>query len=171
MSSTSNSHDVVLVWSALVAVTTTGPVVPGVKAGTFTGRGHRCRGGSPPGRSQEDIAPLHGAADAVDLLVDHGRMLGHRARRGGQHQAPVLVETERGCTRHPEAELLRVGPRDNDEVVLQLALVAVVDDVDARVGPFHVHLGVGGGTLDPVCPVATLEVVDAAGQLLAARHN
>ena len=52
-----------------------------------------------------------------------------------------------------------------DEVVLKLALSAVVDQVNARVDASVAHLAVGWNMGTPVCRIISHEVVVVAGQL------
>ena len=61
-------------------------------------------------------------------------------------------------------------PRPDDEVVLQAALGAVVDEVDPRVDALVDHLRIGGDVRVPLRGVVAEEVVHDARQLLDARH-
>src|SRR2546426_7283636 len=77
-------------------------------------------------------------------------------------------------TLFPYTTLFRSAPgiraRAHDEVVLQLALVAVEDEVDPRVEVVVVHLGVGRYIGPPPGGIVADEVVGLAGELFLPHH-
>ena len=58
--------------------------------------------------------------------------------------------------------------RGDDEVVLQLALVAVVEEIDPGIDSGVAHLGVSGNVAAPLGGVVADEVVGCAGERVSA---
>src|SRR6266849_3725376 len=69
---------------------------------------------------------------AVDVLIGERRVVAHLAVAKAQHELATLDRDRTGAV-EGEADHRWIGTGSHDEVVLELALVAVVDDVDARI--------------------------------------
>ncbi len=65
----------------------------------------------------------------------------------------------------------RVGTRGYHKVVFQLPLVAVVDQVNARIELFVSHLGISVDICDPLLWIVADEVVVIAGEFIDPRHR
>src|SRR3981081_1877143 len=64
----------------------------------------------------------------------------------------------------------RVRPRSHDEVILQLPLVAVVDQVNAGINSFVLHLRVSRNVRPPLRRIVADEVVTRAGEFVRASN-
>ena len=64
----------------------------------------------------------------------------------------------------------RIGPGRDHEIVFQLPLVAVVNQVYARIHALILYLGVARNIGAPLFRIAADEVVRLAGQLVESRH-
>jgi hypothetical protein len=106
---------------------------------------------------------------AGDLLVDDRLSLPNDTASRAQFQIPLRVQADglRACEaqHHPLGDA--AGP--HDQVVLELPLVAVVDEVDARVDVFVLHSGIRRHIGPPLRGIVADEVVGLAGQGVLAR--
>ena len=59
-----------------------------------------------------------------------------------------------------------IGPRRNDEIVLELTLVAVIIQIDPGVNLLILDPGVGGDIREPRGGIVANEIVDRARQLV-----
>jgi len=66
---------------------------------------------------------------------------------------------------------MRVCTRCDDKVILKLPLVAVVNQINAGINSFVLHLGVGRNIAVPLRRVVTDEIVALARQFVRARHS
>jgi hypothetical protein len=111
----------------------------------------------------------HGLAHAVDLLVQEGGLLVQVAGGGMHDQAALAVRGDALGAFDLEADLARVGPRLDGEVVLEAALGAgMVGQVDAGVDALELDLGEVGHVGVPLAGVGAEEVVGLGGQLVQA---
>lgn len=78
----------------------------------------------------EDVAAVDDAALAVDLLIDDRLVLDDFARSKFDDEVPRGVNAKARLTLKAEADLVGIGAEH--EVVFELALVAVIDEVNAR---------------------------------------
>ena len=71
-----------------------------------------------------------------------------------------------------EAKLDKPGirPGRHHEIVFQLTLIAIVDEVDARIHVTIFDLGIGGNVRAPLIRVITYEVVHLRRQLILSRY-
>ena len=70
------------------------------------------------------------------------------------------------CALEGELDLIRIGARGDDQVVFELALVAVIGEVNAGIDVLVPDLGVGRDIRPPLLRVVAEEVIDDAGQRL-----
>lgn len=114
----------------------------------------------------DKVAALHDGARAVDLLINDRLVLRNVAVCGAQHE--ITLRGEREIIDAVEAHLYhaRIGAGCDHEVVLQLALTAVINHVDAGVdaGVFNACVMRYAGA--PMFGVTTDEIVALAGQLV-----
>ena len=87
---------------------------------------------------------------AVERLVNHGRALHDFSGAHTEDQVPIAAQ--RDLVRTLESQTYRVGraARPDHEVVLQLALIAVIDEVRAWIDVTAVHFGVARHVRDPI---------------------
>ena len=105
-----------------------------------------------------------------NLLIDDRLALADGPGRRVEHQVALGVDFESLCTLEAQRDAARIRGGAHDEVVLQLALVTVVHEVDARVEVLVVHPGVGRHIGPPARGIIADEIVGLAGQLLAPGH-
>src|SRR5262249_53880383 len=108
--------------------------------------------------------------NAVHFLVDEGLVFADVAPGGVQHQVATGVKVHRVGAREGKGDGTRVRARGYDEVVLQLLLVAVVDEVYSRIDLLVLDLGVGRHVRMPLGAVLAAQVVYLTGQFLPADH-
>src|SRR5437588_2170156 len=92
----------------------------------------------------EHVAASDFPSRAVDLLIDDGRTLKHLAPNGMKDEITLGIKGELVHALKGEPDGLWISTRRDDEVVLKLALVAVVDEVHAGINILVLHTGVGG---------------------------
>jgi len=103
-----------------------------------------------------DFAPLR-LDDQVAVGVDlQGRPSVDGRARGRGKPRPYDLKSDRA----------RVGAGSDHEVVLQLALVSVVDQIHARIDALVFHLGIVRDIGAPLLGIIAKEVVAPAGQLV-----
>ncbi len=78
-------------------------------------------------------SPRNGHFVVATVLIDDGCVVAELTPGHRQHQVAVVVDAQRLYVGESQVDDRRISARSNDEVVLQLPLVAVVADVDARV--------------------------------------
>ena len=83
--------------------------------------------------AEHGVAGINRPAPTIDLLKGNRAMLDDIALAGGDQQIAQGVELERPGTVDGQCNLARVSTGRDQQVVLELALVAVVHQVDARV--------------------------------------
>ncbi len=108
------------------------------------------------------------ARAVVRRLVDDGALHTHLSAADREDEAPVLLIQLRAL-RAVELNLdaARVCSRCDVEIVFELSLVAVIDEVDARVDAGVMHLAIHGDARAPVGRVVADEVVQTARHLFA----
>ena len=117
-------------------------------------------------RAREHIATRDLPPDAVHLLVDHWLPHADVPNGRAQHEVALVVHVEFVSPPEAKGDKTGIGPWAYDEVILQLTLVAVIDQVDPGVEGRILHLGVGGHVRPPLRGIIADEVVGPAGQLL-----
>jgi hypothetical protein len=86
------------------------------------------------------VAPLDGLAPRTVLLVDHGPVLEQSPVRRGYHEVAGLIHRHVVHAVEVERDLRGISAGRDHEVVFQAALIAVVDEIHARVHVFVAHL-------------------------------
>ena len=119
----------------------------------------------------EDIAAFDLCPDAVDQLVNDGFVLAYVALCRMQHEVALRVDLEFLRAREAEHDLLRVRSGRDDEVVLELPLVAVIDEIDPAIDLAVMHLGIGRHIGAPSRRILADEVVRLAGEFVAPAHK
>ncbi len=99
-------------------------------------------------------------------MVDHGPLQLHLASASLQQQIAIFVSGYLLRSVERERNNAGVGAGGHNKVILQLALVTIVDDIDALVDFMVVDASVGGHISAPVPGILADEVVALAGQLL-----
>src|SRR5207247_7717937 len=131
-------------------------------------------GGDPeadPTRAFEHIATSDFPPEALDLLIDNGLPLADHAGGRVQHEVALGIHLELVGSMEAEPDPPGIGARTDDEIVFELALVAVVDQVDPRVDVLVSHLRVGRDISPPLHRIAADEVAALAWKLLCRRHG
>ena len=82
---------------------------------------------------EQRVAAIDRQAFPIDVLVDHRFVLDDITRRGLEHEIALRIQVHRLDARRRELDLPGIDPRRDDEVVFQLVLVAVINDVHARI--------------------------------------
>ena len=124
-----------------------------------------------PLRAFAHVAPGDILPDAVDLLIDDGLVLAYVAAFRVQHEIAFSADLQFVRTFEVERDLLRVRTRCDDEVVFELALVAVVDEVDAGIDVLVTDLRVGRDIGAPLRRIFADEVVRLSRLLIEAAHH
>ncbi len=108
----------------------------------------------------------HRVLDAIDDLIGDRGVFDHVSARGVQDEVALGIKRfpRDAVKRQPDGAGARAGL--DHEVVLELLLVAVVDQVDAAVDTLVGHLGVVGDVGVPLRRVVADEVVTHAGLLV-----
>src|SRR5256885_16435778 len=111
------------------------------------------------------------APDSVYVLVDDRLVLTYVSSGRVQHELAPRFDLE--FVRAPETEhdLFRIRTRCDDEVVFQLALVAVVEEVDTRIDVLVLDLRIGRHVSAPLRRILADEVVRFAGELVKPAHR
>src|SRR5260370_42332127 len=97
-------------------------------------------------------------------------MLNHVSPGCVQHQVALSIKRQVLGTPEGKPDDTRIGAGSNHEVVLQLPLVAVVDEIDAWVDIPVRDLAIRRDVRSPPTGIIAYEIVDSAWQLLFA-HN
>jgi hypothetical protein len=103
-------------------------------------------------------------------LVDDRLSLTDFAGGRVQHQIALGIHFKAVGALEGEDDPVGVGARAHNEVVLQLTLVAVIDEIDAGVEVVVPHLGIRGHIGAPLGGVVADEVVGLAGQFFQLHH-
>ena len=116
----------------------------------------------PAGRGVARERAVHRHAPTIDLLVGHRRALSQHGP-GDVHEqiAALRLDLEPVGALDAHGRVARIGPRCDHEVVLELPLIAVVDDVDAGPHLLGAHATVGA---QPRAALAAHVAVDDTGQ-------
>src|SRR5208283_5936388 len=96
---------------------------------------------------------------AVRLLVDDRTLEMEFTAAGREHQVAVGVELNLGGALDGELYTAGIGSGRDGEVVLQLPVVAVIDQIDARVDTLIAHLRIGRNIPMPLRPIVPDKVV------------
>src|SRR5438552_8599719 len=110
-------------------------------------------------RVLEHVAALDLCPDAVNLLVDDWHSLANGAPARVQHELALSVDLQALPALEAEHDPFRVRPGCDDEVVFQLALVAVVDEIDTGIDRAVVDLGVGRDVGAPLRRILADQIV------------
>ena len=114
--------------------------------------------------------PDNRLAQAVLHLIDDRLLKRDFSICRGDRQVAIGVQFEFLRPRKLKPDGLRICPRRNDEVVLQLPLVAVIDQIDARVDGGVLYPGKGWHAAVPFGRVVADEVVGCAGEPIQTGH-
>ncbi len=116
-----------------------------------------------PTSALEHVATRDVPPDAVDLLIDDGLPLADRCSGRVQHEVTLRIDLQFVGAPKAEQDPLGIGARADDEVVLQLPLVAVVDKVDSGIDVLVLHLRIRRDIGPPLRGIVADEVVGLAG--------
>src|SRR5205814_1015179 len=94
-------------------------------------------------RVLEHVAALELCPDAVNLLVGDWHSLTYDFPGCVQHELALCVDLQALRALEAEHDPIRIGSGRDHEVIFQLALVAVVDEIDTGIDRAIVDLGVG----------------------------
>jgi hypothetical protein len=117
------------------------------------------------------LGRLYPAEGAADVLVDCRCVLPDLAELCPQYQIAPGFHLHLLHAVIRQANLVRVRTRRHHEVVLQLPPIAVVDQVDARIGLPLLHPRVGGDVGPPLVRVVAPEVIGFAWKHLRAAER
>ena len=98
-------------------------------------------------------------------LVDQRLLKTHVAGVGGKDEITAVGERDLLCPLEGQLDQIRISAWADDEVILQLPLIAVIDEVDPVVEVSVLDLGVRGHIGAPLLRIVPDEVVGLAGQL------
>ena len=104
-----------------------------------------------------DIVP-----PAACLLVKSGSAEAHLP----EHEITLSIQLKSASTLEAEANHPGVRARFNHKVVLQLSLIAVIDQIDARIDVLVPYLGVSGHVSAPSLGIVPDEIISRGGQSL-----
>ena len=121
-------------------------------------------------RVPEHVAAPDLFPDAVDFLVNDGLALADRAGGRTEDEVPLGIHLKAVGALDSQDDPVGVPARAHDHVILELAVVAVIDEVDARVKVVVSHLGIRGHLCAPLGGIVANEVVRLAGELLLSPH-
>ena len=114
----------------------------------------------------EDVARVDwGPLAGGEFLIGDGTVLDERSGVRGDDQVALLVNLE-GAAIEGEGDAVGVGSGCEDEVVLELPVVAVIDEIDAGIDGAGAEALVGGEGCDPAGLIVTDVVVGGAGELV-----
>ena len=99
-----------------------------------------------------------------DLLVDRGDLLHQRALRRVDHEVALAIHFETLRSIDGEVNGPRVGAGSQLPIVFEVALAAVVGQVDAGIDRAVGHTGVGRDADVPAGRISADEVIDLARQ-------
>ena len=118
----------------------------------------------------EHVAARDVLPDTVDLLIDDRLPLANRPHGHLQHEVPLSIHLEPVGALDVEDDAGGVSARAHNEVILELALIAVIEEIDARIKVRVAHLRVGRDVGAPLRGIVADEVVGLAGEFLQPRH-
>ena len=128
----------------------------------------------------DDVFPIQDLCSPQSVpfcqLVDHRLLEDYFAVLAIHHQITLRVHAWRGflccCTLglDIQRDLVRIGARLHHKIILKLSLVAVVDQVYARINVLVFHLGIAGHIRPPLLRIIPDEVVRFAGQFFETGH-
>ena len=117
-----------------------------------------------------DIVPVHRLLDAARFLVHRRLAQAHLATLNLNYQVALGIRLKLARAVHREPDSSRVGAGRDHEVMLQLPLVPVVDQVNARINATRSNFPVIGNVGVPLCGLVADKVVGLARQLLEPCH-
>ena len=103
---------------------------------------------------------------AISELVNHGPLQLHLADASLKQQVAIFVSGYLLRAVERERNDIGVGSGCNNKIVFQLALIAVVDEIDAFVDFMVVDASASGDISAPVPGILADEIVALAGKLL-----
>ncbi len=101
-------------------------------------------------------------------MIDDGLVLAYVSAGSVQHEATFGVYLEFVRALETEHDLVRIRSGRENEVVLELALIAVVDEIDSGIDVLVADFAVGRHVPSPLRRIAADEVVRLAGELVDA---
>ncbi len=107
---------------------------------------------------------------SIFLLIHHRLVPANLALAYLKYQFPMGVPPNPPGPANFERDAVWVGSRRHDEVILQLPLVAVVDQVNARIDSLVLHLRVGRNIRAPLRRIVADEVVARPRQFIHASY-
>ena len=128
-----------------------------------------CEGKADLAVPPQEVSPRDRFPSAADILI-HDRPPPTRCSARHpylQRSGPVHVYAP--SARKGKADSARIGARRHDEIVLQPALVPMIDQIDARVDARELHLSVGRYPGTPPPRIAADEVIRLTRKLLSRR--
>ena len=114
----------------------------------------------------EHVAASDRLADSVGLLIENGTAKARVPATSVQDQVASGIHVRVVGARKAKTDACRVGTRGDDEVVLELPIVAVVHKIHSGVHVSILDPGIGRDVRTPAPRVVADEIVDLAGQLL-----
>ena len=113
------------------------------------------------------IVPSHQRLLAILLeLIDQRLLHPHVAQRGGQQEIPALGDPHVGGPVEHQLDVIWIGARRDDEIIFQLALVAVIDDIDSGVGLGEADTRIRRNLGVPLLRIVAEEIIDDPRQHL-----
>ena len=109
------------------------------------------------------VAAAYFLPDAIHLLIDQRSTLPDDATGGVKNQITLIVDLDFVCSVDAEFDRRGISAGSHGEVIFQLALVAVVIKVHARIDLLVLHLAKVGNVSAPTSGVTADEIVTARG--------
>ena len=100
------------------------------------------------------------------LLVNFGRSQAQYRRTDANHQVSMLIAAHFANPCHLEPDRFWVRPRRYHKVILDLPLIAVINQIDSGVYVLVVDLGIRGDAGMPFFGVVADEIISLAAQLI-----
>src|ERR1051325_3000270 len=100
--------------------------------------------------------------NAIHVLVDHGFPLPDLAATRVQHQLALSIDFQLVGPFEVKGNDVRISAGVNDEVILELPLVAVINEVHSGIQVLVSDFGVGRNSSAPLAAILSDEVIDFA---------
>ena len=119
----------------------------------------------------EDELPADIVANAIDRLVEYRRLFDQLAAGGLEDQVTLAVELRAEGSLERHRDDAGIGPRRDHEIVFELAVVAVIDQIDALIHIPIRHFAVIGNIGVPLRGVVADQVIALIRQQIHPRHG
>jgi hypothetical protein len=106
----------------------------------------------------------------VPSLISNWFAPAYLAPLHSEHQFSMELSVDALGPANIELDAMRVGPRRDDKVILKLALIAVVNQVDAGINSLVLHLCIIRDIAVPLLRIIANEVGALAGQFIRTSH-